>query len=89
MTTATSGDVVRSGSTELQWHPAARLALLRFTADTSLTGNHGAVLVDSLRGWGDASDGAEMFRTVIRRQLKTFADEAAARYWLRTQGIAA
>ena len=32
---------------------------------------------------------AEMFRIGIRLQLKTFADEAAARAWLRTQGIAA
>ncbi len=121
---------------ELQWHPAARLAVLRFTADTSLTGHHGAVLVDSLRRWVGASDEpfalladakgvtgtdgayrtatgdffgqhrrnacialinlgpvirvvAEMFRIGIRLQLKTFADEAAARDWLRTQGIAA
>jgi len=135
-TTAASGDVVRIGSMELHWHPTARLAVLRFTADTSLTGSHGAVLCDSLRGWVGASeepfalladakgvtgtDGAyrtatgdffgqhrhnarialinlgpiirvvaEMFRIGIRLQLKTFADEAAAREWLRTQGIAA
>jgi hypothetical protein len=136
VTSPTNGDAVTSGSMELRWHPAARLAVLRFTADTSLTGKHGAVLVDSLTGWIGATDGpfalladakgvtgtdggyrtatgdffgqhrhnarialinlgpvirvvAEMFRIGIRLQLRTFADEAAARGWLRTQGIAA
>jgi hypothetical protein len=32
---------------------------------------------------------AEMFRVGIRLQMKTFGDEAAARAWLRTQGIGA
>ena len=32
---------------------------------------------------------AEMFRVGIRLQMRTFADEAAARGWLRSQGIAA
>jgi hypothetical protein len=32
---------------------------------------------------------AEMFRVAIRLQLKTFEDEAAARSWLRTKGVAA
>ena len=32
---------------------------------------------------------AEMFRVGIRLQMRTFADEAAARTWLRTQGIGA
>ena len=32
---------------------------------------------------------AEMFRVGVRLQMKTFADEAAARSWLRTQGIGA
>jgi len=32
---------------------------------------------------------AEMFRVGIRLQMRTFDDEAAARAWLRTQGIGA
>jgi hypothetical protein len=32
---------------------------------------------------------AEMFRVGVRLQMKTFGDEAAARAWLRTQGISA
>jgi hypothetical protein len=32
---------------------------------------------------------AEMFRIGIRIHLKTFPDEASARAWLRTQGVAA
>jgi hypothetical protein len=32
---------------------------------------------------------AEMFRVGMRLQMRTFADEAAARAWLRAQGIAA
>jgi hypothetical protein len=131
-----TGDVVTCGAMDLQWHSAARLAVLRFTADTHLTAEHGTVLADSLQTWigaGNApfalladargvlgTDGgyrtatgkffgqhrdaarialvnlgpvirvvAEMFRIGIRLHLKTFADEAAARDWLRTQGIAA
>jgi hypothetical protein len=86
VTTVASGDVVRSGSIELLWHPASRLAVLRFTADTSLTGNHGAVLVDSLRGWVGASD--EPFALLADAKPVTGTD-GAYRTATGTQGIAA
>ncbi len=128
--------VVTCGSMEIEWYSDARLALLRFSADTKLDGTYGGVLVDALRGWIGASAApfalladasrvlstdaqyravtagffgphrgaarialinvgplirvvAEMFRVAMRLQLKAFPDEAAARAWLRVQGIAA
>ena len=136
VTPPSSGDSVRSDSTEIHWDPEARVASVRYAAGASLTGPDGPLLVDALMRWiGTAgepfavlADGAglrgtnaeyranvgrffrqhrhaarialinlgpvihvvvEMFRVGTGIQLKTFADEAAARSWLRTKGIAA
>jgi hypothetical protein len=128
------GNRTTSGSMEVTAFPALRLAVLRFAADTSLTGEHGAVLVAALEtvvGDGGQPFGlladtariggtdaeyrattgvffkdhrdrarialyhlgplirvvAEMFRIAVGLQMRSFKDEAAARAWLRTQGI--
>ena len=122
-----------TGSMEISVHP--RLVIARFaTPHTTLTGRHGAALVDALKGivgaggerfglladaagvtgtdsdyraatgsfFGQHRDSArialvnlgpvirvlaEMFRIGIRLDLRMFADEPAARAWLRAQGI--
>jgi hypothetical protein len=136
VTTASSGDSVRSDLTEIHWDPEARIASVRYAAGASLMGPDGPFLVDALTRWIGATgepfavlaDAAglrgtnaayrahasrffrqhrdtafialinlgpvihvvvEMFRVGTGIQLKTFADEAAARSWLRTKGIAA
>ncbi len=128
--------LVTCGSMELAIQPEARLVVLRFASATSLTGEHGAALVDAMsRVMGErgerfglladchgaqstdadyrASTGeffrhhrdtahialynlgpiirvvAEMFRVGIGLHLKTFDEDAAARSWLRKQGIPA
>ena len=48
---AAYGDVVQRGCLELTWHPRSRLAVLRFTAETNLSGEHGQVLVEALGRW--------------------------------------
>jgi hypothetical protein len=48
---AAYGDVVLRASMELTWHPGSRLALLRFTAETNLSGEHGQIMVQSLGRW--------------------------------------
>jgi hypothetical protein len=133
---ATIGDRVKSDTTEIHWDPQSRIALIRYTPGTTLTGPDGAFLVDALTSWtgadglpfGVLADAAglrgtnanyraaasgffrrhqdtasialinvgpvihvivEMFRLGTGIQLKTFGDEAAARTWLRTKGVAA
>src|ERR1700722_10628885 len=51
MTEGGQGDTVPSGSLELRWNAASRVASLRFSADTHLTGKHGAAMVDALTRW--------------------------------------
>jgi hypothetical protein len=132
---AASGIRVASGSTRIAWHPAARVATIRYARDTNLTGKDAVFLVDSLMGWiangepfavlcdADGIGGtdaeyrrvtgsffrqyrdascialfnlgpalrlvAETFRIGTGIQVKAFADETAARAWLRTKGFAA
>jgi hypothetical protein len=123
-----------SESMKIALRPESRLVEVRFAPNTSLTGQHGAAIVDALESvmgtqgerfalFADAkgvsrTDAdyravtgeffrqhrdtarialinlspiirvvAEMFRVGIRLQMRTFDDEAAARAWLRTQGI--
>jgi hypothetical protein len=123
-------------SMEIALRPESNLVEVRFAPNTSLTGEHGAAMVDALKGvvgtkgerFGLFADAkgvsgtdadyravtgkffgqhrtaarialinlgpiirvvAEMFRVGIRLQMKTFDDQAAARAWLRTQGIGA
>jgi hypothetical protein len=123
-------------SMEIALRPESRLVEIRFAPKTSLTGQHGAAMVDALKSvmgaqgerfalfadakgvsgtdadyravtggfFGQHRDTArialinlgpiirvvaEMFRVGIRLQMRTFDDEAAARAWLRTQGIGA
>jgi hypothetical protein len=125
-----------AGSTAITLHPEARLVVVRFAPDTSLTGKDGAAIVAALESLIGTTDGrfalfadakgvrgtdadyrsvtgeffgrhrdtarialinlgplirivAEMFRVGVSLHLRTFGDEAAARTWLRTQGIAA
>jgi len=129
-----AGQRTTCGSMEITSHPASRLAVLRFVADTSLTGVHAAALVAALetvlgatgepfalladvasvRGTDSdyrAKTGtffrshrdtarialvnlgplirvvADMFRVALGLQLRSFADDASARAWLRIQGI--
>ena len=125
-----------AGSLEIQLCADARLAVIRFAPETTLTAKHGVVMVDALAGLvggpGEpfalladtlgvcGTDAeyrtvtgaffrrhldtahvavlnlnpfirvvAEMFRVAIGLKLKAFDDEAAARSWLRSKGIAA
>ncbi len=136
MTAPRSGPTLACETMEFTSHPESHLVVLRFVADTSLSGRHGAALVEAIKGvvgapgepFGLLADAkgvlrtdadyrtatgeffaqhrdtarialinlgpvirivAEMFRVGIRLRLKTFADEAAARGWLRAQGIGA
>jgi hypothetical protein len=128
------GNRTTCGSMEVTSHPGSRLAVLRFAADTVLSGEHADVLVaalETLVGGGREPFGlfadvervrgtdaryractgvffkrhrdrarvalvhlgplirvvAEMFRIAVGLELRSFADEARARAWLRTQGI--
>ncbi len=128
--------VIACEAMELTTDHEARVVTLRFLGDTSLTGRHGAALVEAMKAvvgahgerfglladakgvqgtdadyraatgefFGQHRDAArialinlnpivrivaEMFRVAIRLQLKTFADEAAARVWLQREGISA
>jgi hypothetical protein len=125
-----------SDSMQFVLHPESRLVEVCFAPHTTLTGQHGAAMVDALKSvmgregelfalfadakgvvktdadyravtggfFGQHRDAArialinlgpiirivaEMFRVGIRLKMRTFDDEAAARAWLRTQGIAA
>jgi hypothetical protein len=46
-----AADAVRSASTEITWERAARIAVVRYAPDTTLTAADGAFLVDALTGW--------------------------------------
>ena len=50
MTAQGEGSVVTCGSMEARAYPESHLVVLRFVAETSLTGAHGAALVEALRG---------------------------------------
>ena len=131
---STPGDAGRS--IQITLHPESHLAVARFATNTTLTGEHGKLLIDALASLAGASGEpfalladtagvsgtnadyravtaaffrqhrgtariallnlapairvvAEMFRVALGLDLKTFADEDAARSWLRTKGIAA
>jgi hypothetical protein len=43
--------MVTSGTIELTWDSAARLAVLRFTAETNATGKDAATLIEAFSGW--------------------------------------
>ncbi len=121
------------GSIEAWLEHGSRIARVRFAPRTSLTGEHGRVIVDVMRELvheplpfalladaegvvatdadcraviGDFFGAhrelarvavlnlspvirvvAEMFRVGLGLSLRTFADDGAAREWLRTQGI--
>lgn len=124
-----------SGPVDITWHPESRLAVVRYTPDTTLVGEDGTILVDALAGWIGTEDlrfgvladatgvsgtdaeyrckvGAffrrnrdtayialtnmgpvirivtEMLRIGTGMQLKVFAEDSAARGWLRSKGIA-
>jgi|SRR5579863_9432619 hypothetical protein len=49
MTAPARDPVIRCGSMEMTLRPESRLVVLRFLTDTTLTGEHGAVLVDAMR----------------------------------------
>jgi hypothetical protein len=46
-----SSNHLTSGPIDITWHPGPRLAVIRYTPDTRLVGEDGAVLVNSLSGW--------------------------------------
>ena len=132
----TAGPASVRDSMEIALHPESCLVELRFAPDTTLTGPHGAAIVEALKSvmgapgerFGLLADArgvartdadyravtggffgqhrdvarialinlgpiirvvAEMLRVGIRLQMRTFGDEAAARAWLRAQGIGA
>ena len=81
----TNDATVASASTEITWHARSPVALVRYSPSTQLESRDGGFLVDALTAWIGADD--QPLGTGI--PWKSFADEPAARSWLRTKGVLA
>ena len=51
MIAPTIESTVTSPSTEIRWHSQSRVALVRYTSGSSLTGPDGPFLIEALTGW--------------------------------------